>query len=93
MDAERRFGAVSQYTTGELAKLCGITVRTVIVFYGVINAKKGYLPLAILLHMLMDTFPALYQKSAVPLWSVEAWAALCTAVVVFIAVRLYRKLV
>jgi len=66
---------------------------TVIVFYGVINAKKVYLPLAILLHMLMDTFPALYQKSAVPLWSVEAWAALCTAVVVFIAVRLYRKLV
>ena len=66
---------------------------TVIVFYGVINAKKGYLPLAILLHMLMDTFPALYQKSAVPLWSVETWAALCTAVVVFIAVRLYRKLV
>jgi len=66
---------------------------TVIVFYGVINAKKGYLPLAILLHMLMDIFPALYQKSAVPLWSVEAWAALCTAVVVFIAVKLYRKLV
>jgi uncharacterized membrane protein YhfC len=66
---------------------------TVIVFYGVINAKKGYLPLAILLHMLMDTFPALYQKGAVPLWSVETWAALWTAVVVFIAVRLYRKLV
>ena len=66
---------------------------TVIVFYGVIKAKKGYLPLAILLHMLMDTFPALYQKGAVPLWSVETWAALCTAVVVFIAVRLYRKLV
>ncbi|MBR4392841.1 MAG: YhfC family intramembrane metalloprotease [Oscillospiraceae bacterium] len=65
---------------------------TVIVFYGVINAKRGYLPLAILLHMLMDTFPALYQRSAVPLWSVEIWAAFWTAVVVLIAVRLYRKM-
>ena len=63
---------------------------TVIVFYGVINAKKGCLPAAILLHMLMDTFPALYQRGAVPLWSVEVWAALCTAVIVFIAVKLYR---
>ena len=65
---------------------------TVIVFYGVTNAGKGCLPLAIVLHMLMDTFPALYQRGAVPLWSVEAWAALCTAAVVFIAVRLYRKM-
>ena len=65
---------------------------TVIVFYGVINAKKGFLPLAILLHMLMDIFPALYQRGAVPLWSVEVWAALCTTIVVFIAVRLYQKL-
>ena len=66
---------------------------TVIVFYGVINARKGCLPLAILLHMLMDIFPALYQRGAVPLWSVEAWAALCTAIVACIAVRLYRKTV
>ena len=66
---------------------------SVIVFYGVQHAKKGFLPLAILLHMLMDTFPALYQKGAVPLWSVEVSAALWTAVVVSIAVRLYRKMV
>jgi uncharacterized membrane protein YhfC len=65
---------------------------TVIVFYGVINAKKVFLPLAILLHMAMDTFPALYQRGAVPLWSVEIWAALWTAIVVFIAVRLYRRM-
>ena len=42
---------------------------TVIVYYGVVNAKKGCLPVAILLHMLMDTFAALYQRGAVPLWS------------------------
>ena len=65
---------------------------TVIVFYGVKNAKKRYLPLAILLHMLMDTFPALYQRGVVQLWTVEIWAALWTAVVVYIAVRLYRKM-
>ncbi|MBR3739024.1 MAG: YhfC family intramembrane metalloprotease [Clostridia bacterium] len=65
---------------------------TVIVFYSVEYGKRGSLPLAILLHMLMDTFPALYQKGAVPLWSVEIWNALWTAVIVFIAVRLYRKM-
>ncbi|MBR5111171.1 MAG: YhfC family intramembrane metalloprotease [Clostridia bacterium] len=65
---------------------------TVTVFYGVISQKKGFLPLAILLHMAMDTFPALYQRGAVPLWSVEVWAALWTAVIVFIAVRLYKKM-
>ena len=65
---------------------------TVIVFYGVRNGKKSCLPLAILLHMAMDTFPALYQKGAVPLWSVEVWAALWTAIIVFIAVRLYREM-
>ena len=68
------------------------TGLTVIVFYGVINARKAFLPLAILLHMLMDTFPALYQRGAVPLWSVEVWAAFLAAAVVVIAVRLYRKM-
>ena len=65
---------------------------TVIVFYGVISAKKGCLPAAVLLHMLMDTFPALYQKGAMPLWAVEVWAAVWTAAIVFIAGKLYRKM-
>ena len=65
---------------------------TVIVYYGVINAKKACLPMAILLHMLMDTFPALYQRGLVPLWAVEVWAAVWTVVVVFIAVKLYGKM-
>ena len=65
---------------------------TVIVYYGVINAKKAYLPMAVLLHMMMDTFPALYQRGAVPLWPVEAWAAVWTTVIVFIAWKLYRKI-
>ena len=65
---------------------------TVIVYYGVVNARTAYLPLAILLHMLMDTFPALYQRGLVPLWAVEVWAAVWTAIVVFIAVKLYGKM-
>lgn len=65
---------------------------TVIVFHGVVNSKAVFLPLAILLHMLMDTFPALYQRSVLPLWTVEVWAALCTAVVVLISFKLYRRM-
>ena len=65
---------------------------TVIVFYGVMTAGKGCLPLAILLHMAVDTFPALYQRGVVQLWTVEIWAALWTAVIVFLAVRLYRRM-
>lgn len=65
---------------------------TVIVFHGVVNSKAVFLPLAILLHMLMDTFPALYQRGVLPLWAVEVWAALCTAVVVLIAFKLYRRM-
>lgn len=65
---------------------------TVIVYYGVVNAKKVCLPLAIILHMLMDTFPALYQRSVISLWVVEIWAAIWTVVIVFIAVKLYRKM-
>ena len=65
---------------------------TVVVYYGVVTAKKICLPVAIILHMLMDTFPALYQRSVVPLWTVELWAGLWTGVVVFIAVNLYRKM-
>ncbi len=65
---------------------------TVIVFYGVVHAKKGCLPAAILLHMLMDTFPALYQRGVVPLWSVEIWEAVWTGVIVWIAGKLYGKM-
>ena len=64
---------------------------TVIVYHGVVNAKKSCLPGAILLHMLMDTFPALYQRGVVPLWAVEVWTAVWTVIIVFIAVKLYRK--
>ena len=65
---------------------------TVIVYYGVVRARKAYLPMAIVLHMLADTFPALYQRGVLPLWAVEVWGAVWTAVIVVIAVKLYGKM-
>ena len=64
---------------------------TVIVYYGICNGKKLYLPLAILLHMLMDTFPVLYQRGVLPLWTVEVWVTIWAVVIVFIAGKLYKK--
>ena len=65
---------------------------TVIVYYGVIGARKAYLPMAIVLHMLVDTFPALYQRDVLPMWSVEVWGVIWAVIIGFIAVKLYRKL-
>ena len=65
---------------------------TVIVYFGIVNANKVCLPAAIILHMLMDTFPALYQKGVVSLLAVELWAAFWTVVIVIIAVKLYREM-
>ena len=62
---------------------------TVIVYYGVVNAKKLCLPAAILLHMLADTFPALYQRGILPLWAVEIWTAFWTLMIMLIAAKLY----
>ena len=64
---------------------------SVVVFYSVVSAKKIYLLLAILLHMLMDSFAALYQRGLLPLWAVEIWAAMWSAAVGIIALRLYRQ--
>lgn len=64
---------------------------SVVVFYGVYSAKKIYLPMAIILHMITDTFPAMYQRGLLPLWLVEVWTAFWAAVIVFVAVKLYRK--
>ncbi len=86
------YGAMAMNVVERLFALLLHIGLTVIVYYGVINARKACLPAAILLHMLMDTFPALYQRGLAPLWSVEVWAAVWTVAVVFIAVKLYGKM-
>ena len=86
------YGAMAMNVMERLFAMLFHIGLTVIVYDGVINAKKSRLPMAILLHMLMDTFPALYQRGLVPLWEVEVWAAAWAAAVVFIAGKLYRKM-
>lgn len=65
---------------------------TIVVYYGVVNAKKLYLPAAILLHMLADTFPALYQRGILPLWAVEIWIVFWTLMIMLIAAKLYKRM-
>ena len=86
------YGMMAMNIIERLLAMFGHIGSTVIVYYGIINAKKGCLPAAILLHMFADTFPALYQRGVLPLWTVEVWGAFWTLVIVFIAVRLYGKM-
>lgn len=65
---------------------------TIVVYYGVVNAKKLCLPAAILLHMLADTFPALYQRGILPLWAVEIWIVFWTLMIMLIAAKLYKRM-
>ena len=86
------YGMMAMHVMERLLTMFGHIGLTVIVFYGVVRAKKLCLPAAILLHMLMDTFPALYQRGVLPLWSVEVWTALWVMMIVCIAGKLYRKM-
>ena len=65
---------------------------TVIVYCGIVQGRKVCLPMAVVLHMLMDTFPAMYQRGLVPLWAVEVWTGVWTCIVACIAVKLYRQM-
>lgn len=86
------YGMMAMNVLERLLAMCAHIGLTVIVYYGIVRGKKGCLPLAILLHMLMDTFPAVYQRGLLPLWAVEVWTACWVAVLVCVARRLYRKM-
>ena len=85
------YGMMAAYVIERILAMLLHIGLTVIVYYGITQAKKNCLPAAIGLHMLMDLFAALYQRSVVPLWSVEIWAAFVTVGVVMIAVKLYHQ--
>jgi len=65
---------------------------TVIVYYGIVCAKKCALPAAVGLHMLVDTLPAIYQRGLIPLALCELWLAVWAVVIFLIARKLYAKL-
>ena len=65
---------------------------TVIVFYGAVEKRKRFLFLAIALHAIVDSFAALYQRAVISIWVCEIWTVLWAAMIVFIAVKLYKKM-
>ena len=93
MAAAFDFGAMALNILERLFAMAVHIGLTVIVYYGVINARKVYLPLAIVLHMAVDTFPALYQRGVLPMWPVEVWGVIWAVIIGFIAAKLYRKMV
>lgn len=64
---------------------------TLIVFYGIRESKKAYLPLAVLAHAALDLFLALNQRGVVAMWMVEMWLALCCVMLVLWCKKLYTK--
>ena len=65
---------------------------TVVVFYGVVNSRRVYLLLAIFLHAVTDTTPAMYQRGLLSMQLCELIFAICTVIVIYIAVKLYRRI-
>lgn len=88
------FNAVSAFLSAFERLLCMFvhTAWTVIVAYGVFTSRKKYLAAAVLLHAVLDTFAALYQRGAVSLAAVEIWLLLWTVPITLWSISLYRKM-
>lgn len=88
------FNAVSAFLSAFERLLCMFvhTAWTVIVAYGAVTSKKRYLAAAVLLHAVLDTFAALYQRGAVSLAVVEIWLLLWTVPITLWSISLYRKM-
>ena len=65
---------------------------SVFVFTAARNAKKLWLyPVAIWLHAMADIPATLYQARILPLWQAELYIGVFAVVVLFLAIRLYKK--
>lgn len=66
---------------------------TVLVAYGINKNEMKYLFLAILAHAIVDTLPALSQRSSGSMWILitELWICVCAVGLTIWARRLYRK--
>lgn len=65
---------------------------TLMVFYGVQNGEKKYLLKAVICHMILDVFPALYQRGVVGFMQTEIWLGVACVILCIFAYRLYQKL-
>ncbi len=90
-----------QFLTGGIERLFAIAIQislSVFVFYAAYdNARWQLFPLAILLHAVIDFIPGLYQSGALgqggwAMFIMEAIVGLYAALLVFLAVRLHRRL-
>lgn len=64
---------------------------TVIVYYAVKSGQKKYLFYAVAAHMLVDLFPAMYQRGVVNIIVCEIWATVWTVAFTVWAYKLYQK--
>ena len=65
---------------------------SIIVYYSVIVENKKYLCGAVLLHMMVDFFAALYQRNVVGAGIAETGILFMAIVIVWIATKIYKKL-
>lgn len=91
--AASEFGAEMMivFVLERIITMCVHIGLTVIVFYGAVEKRKRFLFLAIALHSIVDSFAALYQRAVISIWVCEIWTVLWAAMIVFIAVKLYKK--
>lgn len=66
---------------------------TILVAYGINKNEKKYLFLAVLAHAIVDTLPALSQRSSGSVWVLitELWICICAVGLIIWARRLYRQ--
>ena len=95
MDAANAFGTGAAVCFVMERVFCmGIHISlTLIVFYGARCRKKGYLFLAVILHMAVDVLPALYQRGVVGLFLTEVWLGVGCVLLCFVAHRYYRRII
>ncbi len=89
------------FLAGGVERLLAITIQislTVFVYYAAYDRKRLYLyPVAILIHATIDFVPTLYRngllgQGAGAMWIMEALIGVYAAILVFLAVRLHRRL-
>lgn len=65
---------------------------TIAVAYGIFTKRKIYLPLAIVVHAVVDFLPCLYQRGIGSMWAVELWLLVSAVLLTLWGRKLYSKM-
>ena len=84
-------GAAFVFILERILAMCVHISLTVTVYHGVQHNQHRYLFFAILLHMIVDTFPALYQRAAVSIIACELWMLVWAVLIALFAARQYKR--